>query len=182
MIRLFVALKIPDVIRQKIITYRKEAYEGSENFKWEPEEKLHVTLKFIGDVKEEIVPEISEELLSLEKFGSLQCSLNKFGFFFKNNVPKILWIGIKSDPEVFSIVKSLNSSLEKFSIPKDNRKFKSHITILRLKGHPGEKFIESFRNFSFPESRFIADEIILYKSQLLPAGSKYTEIKKYKLK
>jgi len=182
MTRLFIALSISDDIKEQIDGFRKQAYSGRFFFKWEPRGKFHITLKFIGDVSDELVPHIVDELSFLEKYPGLVCSLDKFGFFFNNNIPRILWVGFKTEPEIYSIVNELNLSLEKFSISKEKKKFKSHITILRLMGHPGESFIESFRKFNFPDNSFTADEIVLYKSELFAAGSRYTEIKKYKLK
>jgi 2'-5' RNA ligase len=80
------------------------------------------------------------------------------------------------------LVDDINNNLEKFSIQKDERKFKSHLTLLRLKNKESKNFIKSFENFVIPEINFIIDEAALIKSELLPDSSKYTEIKKYKLK
>ena len=52
--RIFIALKIPEYIQKKIISHRIKAYPDYQIFKWEPINKLHITLKFIGDFFERV--------------------------------------------------------------------------------------------------------------------------------
>ncbi|MCK7524964.1 MAG: hypothetical protein MZV64_48830 [Ignavibacteriales bacterium] len=60
-------------LRDKICTEK--------NIRWEPKEKLHLTIKFIGDVSDEMMDKISNELLFVNNYQSIKCSFNKFGFF-----------------------------------------------------------------------------------------------------
>jgi 2'-5' RNA ligase len=182
MIRLFVSLNIPLEIRESIMLFRKEAFSGEESNKWEPKEKLHITLKFIGEIQENLLKKISEELTFIENYPIFECSLNNFGFFVLRGIPKILWIGVNAGEKIYSLVDEINVRLKKFSVQPEKKAFKSHITLLRLKGNPGENFINSFQKFSVPAINFRADEISLMQSQLLPLGSRYKEIKKYNLK
>ena len=182
MTRLFVALKIPDEIRDEIISLRKQACKGDDFYSWEKREKLHLTLKFIGEVEDQKVAEIAKELEFIEDFSVFRCSLANFGFFSRQGSPKILWMGLHTSKKIFSLTDGLNSSLEKFSIPREKKKFKTHITILRIKGNPGENFIEGFEKFIVPREEFICENVALVKSELKPHGSVYSEIKNYKLK
>ncbi len=181
MSRLFIALNIPDEIRERINSLRKEAGQKHDKLKWEPKEKLHLTLKFIGEVEDKLADEIAEGLNFLAGYPVIKCELTKFGFFYALGKPRILWIGLKTDEIIFNLVEELNSRLEKFSIPREKKKFNSHITVLRIRGKAGGHFIENFNRFEIPKTEFIADEISLVKSELLPLGSRYTEIKKYNL-
>jgi 2'-5' RNA ligase len=182
MARLFVSLNLPVEIRDRINSLRMEADAEENKPKWEPKEKLHLTLKFIGEIEEQLVKEISEELSFIKNYGTINCEITQFGFFFSRNQPRILWLGLHTDEIIFNLVEELNSRLEKFLIPRENKKFTSHITILRIRGNVSEHFIESFKKFEVPAIKFKADEISLIKSELLPLGSIYKEINKYKLK
>jgi RNA 2',3'-cyclic 3'-phosphodiesterase len=180
MIRLFVALNIPEIIKYQLIQLR-DSVAGS-NYKWEATEKLHLTLKFIGDVSEVNLNTIKSELDFLDNYTSLKCSINDFGFFYRDNKPSILWAGLVIEKSVFEIVVRIESALEKFSIKKENRRFNPHLTLLRIKNDPGKNFVNSFKNFTFEPLNFTANSISLFKSELHPNGSKYFEIKNYKLK
>ncbi len=180
--RLFVALEIPEIIRESISDFRREAADDSLNIKWEPKEKVHLTLKFIGEVSDELVGKISNSLGFIEQYERIRCKLTKFGFFFNHGVPQILWIGLWVDTILFNIVEQLNDELVKFDIPIEKRKFKPHLTLLRIRKRFPEEWVTKFNSFIIPEIDFVSDSILLIKSELLPESSKYTVIKKFKLK
>jgi RNA 2',3'-cyclic 3'-phosphodiesterase len=81
MIRLFIALEIPSEIRRLITEERKKIFEGE--MKWMPEDKLHLTLKFIGNFSEENLNELKEELSFIENYKKFEMRLTNFGFFFR---------------------------------------------------------------------------------------------------
>ena len=182
MTRLFIALIIPGEIKKKITEIRKEILPEGDKHKWEREEKIHLTLKFIGEVEDTKVEKISQSLNFIENYFKFECRLSRFGFFFKKGIAKILWVGISTSNPIYKLVDEINDNLEKLSIPKNERKFKSHLTLLRLKNKESIDFIKSFESFVMPEINFYINEAALIKSELLPDSSKYTEIKKYKLK
>jgi 2'-5' RNA ligase len=72
----------------------------------------------------------------------------------------------------------LESRLEKIGHPKENRAFKSHLTIGRTKGGIDPKRLaEALRGFSeFSSPPFQAKELVLYKSELKPSGAVYSEL------
>ncbi len=180
MIRLFVALNIPESVKVQLIDLR-DSIAGS-NYKWEPKEKMHLTLKFIGDVQEEKLNPIVSELDFIKNYSVVKCAVNDFGFFYRDKKPSILWAGLEIDKSVSEIVNNLDSSLAELSIKKESRKFNPHLTLLRIKNDLGISFVNKFKNFTFEPIVFTANTISLYKSELYQSGSKYFEIKNYKLK
>jgi 2'-5' RNA ligase len=182
MIRLFIALKIPDEVKNYLLDVCHEISESSELFKWEKPEKIHLTLKFIGEVEEELVSSIAKEIAFVEEYNSFNFNVTKFGFFFRNDVPSILWTGLQTDESINKLVEQLNERLSIFSIPVERRKFKPHLTMLRLKKNPGNNFISKFKEHSFDNWNFNSSEIALIKSELFLTGARYTDIKKYNLK
>lgn len=181
MIRLFVALEIPTDAKNKLFEIRKTICDDDLNFRWEKSEKLHVTLKFIGDVEEELLTEIKDELEYLNSYPRLNSTIENFGFFFRNGIASILWASLKLDPCIKEIVEKLENSFEKYGIKKEKREFKPHLTLLRLKKDPGKNFINKFKEFNFEPIKFQSDKITLFKSELSKSGSKYFEIKTYHL-
>lgn len=180
MIRLFVALKIPFNIKEEIVNLRREILPGFEIYKWEPAEKIHLTLKFIGNIKEELLSEIINRISFIGENRKFECGLTNFGFFNRQGKPAILFIRLKIEERLKAIVDRLNLELEILDIPVEKREFKAHITLLRLRGNED---IEVLRKMSGIElnRKFSADEVVLYKSLLLPHGAKYTELKNFKL-
>lgn len=179
--RLFLALNIPDSIKQEIIDFRNSIIPTFEEYKWEPPEKYHITLKFIGNVRDSSVQKFKEKLVFLENYKSFTCHYSKFGFFYADELPKILWLGLSIDNDIFTFVKKINNELSALYIKPERRNFRPHLTIMRVKKKLSQDFINSFESFKLPDTEFVADNISLIKSELHPAGSRYTEIHRYKL-
>ena len=182
MIRLFTALLIPDEIKQTILAASHSLVDNFEQYRWATPDKIHLTLKFIGEVEEELTEPIQQELSFTEDFKYFNCSITKFGFFFRKSEPKILWVGLKISERIYKMVEELNYRLTILSIPIENRRLKPHVTVLRLKQHPGDEFIKKFEEYSFKEIKFKLKTLALVKSELFRAGALYTDIKKYNLK
>lgn len=182
MIRLFIALKIPDDVKKYLFDICHEITESSEFLKWEKPEKIHLTLKFIGEVEEELVSSIEKEIRFVEEYNAFNFNVTTFGFLYRNDLPRILWIGLQTDERIRILVKQLNERLSIFSIPVERRKFKPHLTMLRLKKDPGTEFVSRFKEYTFDNLNFSSSEITLIKSELLSTGARYTDIKKYNLK
>ena len=89
---------------------------------------------------------------------------------------------LETDESFYRLVEQLNERLSIFSIPVERRKFKPHLTMLRLKKDPGKEFISKFKEYSFDNWNFQSNEIYLIQSELFPSGAHYSEIKKYYLK
>ncbi|KAF0151433.1 MAG: 2'-5' RNA ligase [Ignavibacteria bacterium] len=182
MIRLFVALEIPENIISAILIERNKVLYHENNFTWEPKEKLHITLKFLGNTEESLVDNISHELKNIvRKYKSINLVVSKFGVFRKGSEPKILWVGMHDNYYLSNFVNDIEKSFCKFGCPKEERKFKPHITLLRFRGNEDTSKILSLLEVKFPVLGFMANNISLIKSELKQSGSVYTTLKNFKL-
>ena len=182
MIRLFVAIEIPDEIKEELFNHCYSVAEQPLSYRWEAKEKIHLTLKFIGEVKEELLPQIIDEIEFVQNYSSFNCTISKFGFFFRDNEARILWCNIETDDSIISLVEELNSKLQKYDIEIEKKKFKGHLTLLRIKERISEKFIKRFKDYSFEPIKFSAGKVVLVQSELKPGGSEHKVLKIYELK
>jgi 2'-5' RNA ligase len=116
------------------------------------------------------VDKITGSLDFIEEYKRFNCELTKFGFFYNKRILKILWVGFKVDESLNKLVEELNKRLQSISsgsIIVDSREFRAHLTLLRIKTNLGKDFITSFEQFVIPETKFIAEDISLIKSELL---------------
>src|SRR5437763_2603079 len=94
MIRLFAALAIPPPIGQAL-TPRQTGVEGA---RWRPLEALHVTLRFFGDVREDIARDLDTELLGVH-VPPFDVELSGVGAFGEGPDIHVLWAGVaESEP------------------------------------------------------------------------------------
>lgn len=180
MIRLFVALEVPEEIISTVLVERDKILNKEKNIRWEPKEKLHITLKFLGDTEESLVENISEELKNIvSKNKSIGLEVSKFGVFRKGGEPKILWFGMKESKFLSNFVDEIEKSFCKFGYPKEERKFKPHVTLLRFRGHENSSKILDLLEAKLPALSFTAEKVSLIKSELKQTGSVYTTIRSF---
>ncbi len=180
--RLFVAAEIPENIIDDIIQIRDEVYGESSNIKWEKKGKLHLTLKFLGDTKLEIISSIEQKLDNLiNNYHSFDTQIKKFGMFKRNGNPSILMLELFIDKKMFELQKEIENELESLGFKKENRKFKPHITLLRIKGKEDFEKLNSFLDCEFEKNNFRINKISLMESELKPTGSVYKTIKSFEL-
>jgi 2'-5' RNA ligase len=176
--RLFVAADLPEGARDDICAL----YEAIPGAKWVSDDKLHITLRFIGDADGDAFQSIESALRSVA-FVPFVLKLKSTGFFPPRGVPRVLWCGVSRSEELTRLQKQVERALTaKAGIPHEDRKFSPHITIARLNGSPDEKLARFLSvNAMFETEEFTVSSITLYSSVLKRDGAVYTKEAEYKM-
>lgn len=180
-IRTFLAIEIPSHILKEIGSIQARL-KGTlpEMIRWVRPEAIHLTLKFFGNVSEYDIAEISR--IMEEKVNGIRpfaFHVKKLGVFPNMNRPRILWLGISGDVDALILFqKSMEQKLHGRGFPKEERPFRPHLTVARIK-EPKEliglaKIIEKGDNYT--AGNFDARGLHLYRSQLTPRGAVYTKL------
>jgi 2'-5' RNA ligase len=174
--RLFIAIDFPKNIKEKLaakVTILKKCDLAA---KWVNIDNLHLTLKFLGDVKEDNLDKIKNIITKAAKqFKPLEVNLVNFGFFPNEKRPRVFFMATDHEEILKSISRILEEDLEKLGFRKEDR-FKSHITLARLKGPKNIDCLKrAIKNISLDE-RFLINEIALFKSTLTRTGPVYEKI------
>jgi len=179
-LRTFIAIDIPGNILSEI----RELQEGIKDYgfkiRWVRPESIHLTLKFLGDIKAVKINEIAEAISkTVVRYTPISLQAKGVGVFPGIKRPQVLWVGLAGQLEpLVSLQKTLDENLETIGFPMEKRPFKGHLTMGRMKAKIDvKKFGEVLMTFrSFESEAFTADRIILYKSELKPSGAVYTEL------
>jgi 2'-5' RNA ligase len=176
-VRLFIAALIPEEIQSQLSLYIRTLKQAVDGVKWEKSEKLHVTLKFLGDVDQSLVNEISSLLsLNAQNCSPFQVSTTLFGAFPNLRSPKVLYAGLSQNKEMAEFHSLIEDGLLEFGFERENRKFTPHITLGRVKKRIDLQCIPILQ-----KKEFNIREIGLIKSELRPEGSVYTPVEIFKL-
>jgi RNA 2',3'-cyclic 3'-phosphodiesterase len=191
--RLFIALDIPDEIRQAIATYVDDLRRVAPDAKWVRPESYHITLKFIGEWKRD-VREVIESLQKVEA-PPFSVAIRNCGFFPNPRAPRVFWVGIEADATLPALAAKVDGACSEIGIESENREFSPHLTLARSgSGSPRpkkhEKMAPSMKRLadriagiSAPDFGTIhATEFYLYESKLSPSGAKYTKLKSFPLR
>ncbi len=177
MIRLFIAIDIPEDIRI-LMCGMGASIPGARPV---PTEQLHLTLKFIGDVENSILPDIREALATIGKAPFPMC-LKGVGHFPPRGNPKVLWAGVTPLSEITLLRNRIEKALANIGIPRESRKFSPHITLARLKSSPLNRVTQFLAgNSLFETPLFTINTFHLYSSTLSPRGATHTLLESYPL-
>ncbi len=184
-IRTFIAIDIPEEIKDEIFEIEKELSKAAgEGIKWEEKEKFHITLKFLGDVNEEAINSIYQTLNeSLSGFGKFSVIYKGIGAFpdFKN--PRVIWVGCE-DPigKLFELQKIVEEKMSELGFEKEDKEYHPHITLGRVKKAKNiSSLIKKMENINFEAKTGEVAEVLIMKSDLKPSGSVYSVLRKIKL-
>jgi len=190
--RLFVALDIPDAIRQQIAAYVDELRRVAPDAKWVRAESYHVTLKFIGEWKRDIL-EIINLLQKIER-PPIDLAIRGQGFFPTPRSPRVFWVGIEGDANLAPLAGKVDEACGALGIEPESRSFSPHLTLARSgSGSPrsrkDERAVPSMKRLAeriattpSPDFGTIhATEFFLYESKLSPGGAQYKKLKSFAL-
>jgi len=172
-LRLFIAALLPDEIKAALGSYIASLGEDAEGVKWEKEEKLHVTLKFLGEVDEEKAGAVSSIVdAATRKYSPFEMTTGNLGGFPNLQNPRVLFVGLSENPGLSNLQREIEEGLEPLGFEREKRKFIPHVTIGRVNGR-----LKTTGPLPLPERiRFSINEISVVKSVLGKVGSVYTPV------
>ena len=167
MIRLFVGIPITPSVRQLLSSLG----ESVPRARAVPEDQIHLTLRFIGEVDQLTYSDIKDSLEGL-KSSPLTLSIKGTGHFPPRGQPRVLWAGVDPAGEVIILRNRVNNRLSLCGVKPEQRKFHPHVTLARLKYSPPKR-VASFlaANALLQSPPFSVDHICLYSSTLHPKGA-----------
>ena len=169
MLRLFVALGLPDEIRDRL----EELEEPLPGARWVPYENFHITLRFIGEVDGGLARDIDAALEGVDGRG-FELTLKGLGLFGDGRKVRALWAGVEANESLLRLQLKVEQALQRSGLEPEGRKYKPHITLARFKQPPGEKLDHYLaRRALFRTPPFTVRAFTLYRSFLSGEGSIY---------
>ncbi len=184
--RLFVAILLPEEVKKEIARRVRPLQVLPCRVKWVEEENYHLTLKFLGEVEEEAVQEISAALEALAPAHvPFSLSYGDWGVFPGRARPRVLWMGLKGDlPRLLALQAAVEDRLAALGYPREEKEFHPHITLGRVKSPEGAALLVAKMEEVLPRGEvgsFRVAEFHLMESRLSRAGPAYSPRGSYRL-
>lgn len=184
LLRVFCAVELPVDVRARAAGHAERLREQFPEARasWPRAENLHLTLKFIGEIAEERVRELSQAAeraaQTLEPFN---LEIEGAGAFPPRGSPRILWLGVKdSSGSLVSLQARLEDECAATGFKRDERPFHPHLTLARLRAPQGARELaKRHQEIGFEAIEFIVGELVVMRSQLGAGGSRYTAISRH---
>jgi 2'-5' RNA ligase len=174
--RLFVAIRPPAPIRQLLLA----AMGGISGARWQTDDQLHLTLRFIGEVDRHRAGDVHAALGAIHH-PPFELALSGIGMFDKRGFPDSVWAGVTPQEQVKSLHKKVDSALSRVGIPPDERAFLPHITIARMNRSAGPvgNLLQEAGGLTSPS--FSVDNFALFESDLTQEAAVYSVVERYPL-
>jgi 2'-5' RNA ligase len=169
--RLFVAIELPDSIKQSLVRLNPEV----RGVRWLPSEQMHLTLSLLGNVEANVEDKLREALGAI-RWSAFFLLITGIGTFPARGRPNIIWIGVGSGhPHLFQLHKRIQDAALAAGLEPDLRPWHPHITLARCRDVSAES-IRSFlkTNIDFDAGMIRVESFALISSALTADGSVYT--------
>ncbi len=191
MIRSFVAIDLPDLIKDELRELRErlrgEAPERS--VRWSRISGVHLTLKFLGNVSEADLPKIKTALGQVaQTHEPFTISVRGVGCFPNTNRPRVVWVGVSDETgRLTSLQRAIEQSLVPLGFEPEKRAYHPHLTLgraqRRVRRADQRRLGEIINSINAGELGLVdVVEFRLMRSDLKPDGAVYTALHTLPLK
>ena len=185
MVRCFLAINLSTETQSFLTSsIKKWGSQYRREVRWVKPENCHLTLKFLGEVEESLVPQIEKNVLKVATaFSPFEISISAPGVFPNPRYPRVLWLGLKGETgNLGRLQNGLESALEPLGFESEKRAFVPHVTVGRVRGNKGKSLnLEGFLNTHIPSIKSRIKVITFYQSILRPSGPTYRVLSSFPL-
>ena len=174
--RLFIGIRPPLTVRETLID-TMEALDGA---RWQDDEQLHLTLRFVGEVERADANDLADALASIA-WRPFEVSLHGVSHFEHKGMPNAIWARVTPTPELEGLRAKIDRICDLAGQGRETRRFTPHITIARLNRHSGP-IVGWLARQSGLRASWQVDRFALFESHLRTSGAQYELVAQYPLR
>jgi len=176
--RLFVALRPPRAIRSLLA----EAMHGIADARWQDDDQLHLTVRYIGEVDRRMAEDIAVELGHVHA-GAIDARIAGIGAFDRRGRIDALWAGLTPHDALAGLHRKVDHALVRLGLPPEGRAYLPHVTLARLPRTADPAEIEGWRaaHAGLASAAFRMEHLILFESTLGHDGARYDTVARWPL-
>jgi 2'-5' RNA ligase len=184
--RVFCALELPQQTRRRLLSHidRLRGLVPDARASWSRESNLHLTLKFLGETPPQLVGKFDSAIArTVSVIPPFAILVGGSGVFPRPRDPRVLWIGV-SDPAglLAKLHAQLEAESEQEGFVREARAFQPHLTLARIRAQQGARELaRAHQDLQFGDEEINVSEVLLIRSELSSAGSRYATISKHAL-
>ena len=171
-VRAFVALELSQALKHGILGLIEELRAEGVRASWSRSGTLHLTLKFLGDVDEDVLPDVAEALgRAAAQVPPFELATGSLGAFPSPRRPRVLWVGVTAPDALYDLQAALESELAGLGFPRERHRFHPHITLGRIRDPGVDDTGGILASLEAPRGSVAVHEVLLMRSTLAPRGA-----------
>jgi len=179
MLRLFIALPVPGATRRELAEIIEELKKHGGSVKWVKPENMHLTVRFLGDTDERMVPAL-KKLLDTAARGhqASDTVIDYLGGFPNLRRPRVIWAGLGNNlMPLEKMAEQLELAVRKLQFLEEKKKFNPHLTLGRVRNPKGlTPLLDHIQTARLEPIECSLSELVLFKSTLTPQGPIYDRL------
>ena len=182
--RTFIAVPLPPECQAMLSTLQDNLRSSKADVRWTSIPSIHLTLKFLGELDQAIVPRMAEELrAAVASEHRFPLRVGGLGGFPNLRSPRVIWCAVQdSNDNLLSLQRTVDAACVRLGQLPEERDFKPHLTLGRVTGKTNlHGLLECIKISPVLESAFTVDHFNIYKSVLQPRGAVYSVLEKIEL-
>jgi len=184
-LRSFIAIELPVTVRTVLAEMQHEFSGCGADVRWVKPGSIHLTLEFLGDIKDEDAGRIIDVIKgTCKEYPAFQLEITGTGVFPNTRAPRVLWVGLDNNETLSALQASIANSLISLGFQPEKRRFVPHLTIGRFRSFKGKdillKKVSDYKSKMFGIIK--VNSVSLMSSELGPSGAKYSRIAEIFLK
>ena len=184
LIRAFIAIELPDPVKASISRIQTGVRRDEHtSVKWVNPESVHLTLKFLGNIDPELIPDIGRAMSQAAAgLGPIRLEISKVGAFPNLRAPRVVWVGLEGDISTLRLLhRQVEERLAGLGFPPEGRAFSPHLTLGRARQGAGrteqQRLAQAINLMELDErAAFETGSVSLMRSTLTRAGAIYSRI------
>lgn len=181
-IRSFIAVDLPPSVLEALgqISIQLQAKLPGSAVRWVDFQKMHLTLKFLGDISAENIGMVEKILLTeCSKWPAMELGIGCIGAFPKMRHPRVVWAGVEAPPDLFDLRRGIEDGVARLGYNYDKYDFTPHLTLGRISRKASAREVREVGGVLHEfQVGFIGvariEAVHLYRSDLSPEGARYT--------
>ncbi len=186
--RLFIAIHLPNVVKAAIEdAFAPVARGRPRGLRFVKPDNIHLTLKFLGDTDEELLPDLTGGLEDIARgYAPFSLAIEGAGAFPNLKRPRVFWVGVGGEIEMISaLAKDVDDACTGLDFPREKRAYSPHLTVARVKDNKGlsemTKLIGELEESGLGVEPFEVTSFSLVQSTLTPRGAIYEDVARFGL-
>jgi 2'-5' RNA ligase len=177
MARLFVALRPPATVRERLL----EAMDDDPGIRWQDDEQLHLTLAFLGEVERRAEQDLADALAAVDS-PPFELEIRGVGHFERKGMASALWAGLAPSEPLARLQQRVVAACRRAGLEPDGKAFRPHVTLARLNrsSPPAGHWLAA--HGTLRSEPWVVREFALYESRLSPGGSLYEALVSFSLR
>lgn len=176
--RLFIAIDLPEEWRNVLSLPEQSIGWLGRGVKWVEPRGMHLTLKFLGEVDEKLLPGIHAGMMrACSEFAPFVIRLRGTGVFPNAKRPRVYWAGIEGPSALLELQARIDAEMQRLGFPAEEQKFRPHLTLARIKEPIGkQRMTDALLSYSLESEPSDVREVLLMRSHLSSEGARYESI------